>query len=494
MKQESKIYTLEKAREYEKEKLNKIPEKTRPVFHISSPVGWINDPNGFSEYQGEYHLFYQYHPYSTVWGPMHWGHSKTKDFIKWEQLPVALAPDQSYDGQGCFSGSAVEYHGKHILMYTSVEETQLDNGEKKVRQRQCIAVGDGENYKKVKENPVITAHMLPEGSSLVDFRDPKMWIEDNKFYTVVGSRHQDTSGQIALFSSKDAIHWEFETILERCKNEYGSMWECPDFFPLGEKYILIASPQNMIAQGLEFHNGNNSMWIIGSYDKQEKRFERESIKAIDYGLDFYAPQTMETSDGRRVMIGWMQSWDNYMTPPDFQWSGMMTIPREITIRDGKLYQFPVKELENYHTNEIELSSIMIENETKTFESIKGRVVDLSVEIEEGDYEQFSIQIAKNEKFYTEICYEPNKQQLMIDRTYSGIDRDILCTRLAKVESDNGKIKLRILLDRYSVEVFVNDGELAMTNLIYTTQEAEEITFTSKGKVIANIIKCDVEVK
>ena len=117
-----------------------------------------------------------------------------------------------------------------------------------------------------------------------------------------------------------------------------------------------------------------------------------------------------------------------------------------------------------------------------------------MEIEEGDYEQFSIQIAKNEKFYTEICYEPNKQQLMIDRTYSGIDRDILCTRLAKVESDNGKIKLRILLDRYSVEVFVNDGELAMTNLIYTTQEAEEITFTSKGKVIANIIKCDVEVK
>ena len=111
---------LDKAREYEAGKKEQIPSEQKCVFHLTPPVGWINDPNGFSRYQGEYHLFYQYYPYGTSWGPMHWGHQKTKDFIKWELVPCALAPDTEYDGQGCFSGSAVEHDGKHILMYTSV--------------------------------------------------------------------------------------------------------------------------------------------------------------------------------------------------------------------------------------------------------------------------------------------------------------------------------------------------------------------------------------
>ena len=485
---------LQKARQYEEEKKKNISVEERPVFHVSSPVGWINDPNGFSEYQGEYHLFYQYHPYTNHWGPMHWGHSKTKDFIKWEYLPTALAPDKDYDHAGCFSGSAVEVDGKHLLMYTSVEERELEDGEKEVRQRQCIAFGDGVNYEKVEQNPVITADMLPEGSSLVDFRDPKIWREDGKFYAVIGSRHADTSGQIPLFSSEDGMQWKFETILERCKNEYGSMWECPDFFQMGEKHVLIASPQNMVAKELEFHNGNNAIWLVGTYDKEKKQFVRESVKSIDYGLDFYAPQTMETSDGRRIMIAWMQSWDTYMTPADAKWSGMMTVPRELTIKNGKLYQLPVREMEQYYTNTVEMKQISMENETKQFDSIKGRVLDFCVEIEEGEYEQFSIQVAKNDSFYTEISYEPKKQELVFDRTYSGIDRDILCRRAAKVESKNGKIKIRILLDRYSVEIFVNDGETAMSNVIYTKKEAEEITFTCEGKAVFNLKKHEIQIE
>ena len=483
--------TLEKARKYEEEKGKEISVEKRPIYHISSPVGWINDPNGFSEYQGEYHLFYQYHPYSMVWGPMHWGHSKTKDFIKWEQLPAALAPEEWYDKDGCFSGSAVEHHGQHILMYTCVEETELENGEKRVRQRQALAIGDGRNYNKIKENPVITADLLPKGSSHVDFRDPKIWKEGDQFYAVIGSRNEDTSGQIILFSSTDAIHWVFETILDRCKKEYGSMWECPDFFLLGEKHILIASPQNMRAKALEFHNGNNSLWMVGTYNKKEKEWIRESVKSIDYGLDFYAPQTMETSDGRRIMIGWMQSWDNYMTPPELQWSGMMTIPREVTLKEGILYQKPVKELENYRSNKVMIDSVTIENEEKNFHDIKGRSIDLEVQIEEGKYEEFVIQVAKNEEYVTEIRYEPKKRLLTFDRSYSGIDRDIICTRSAILENQDGKVNFRILLDRYSVEIFANDGKVAMTNLIYTPMEAEEISFKCRGKSVFDLIKYDI---
>ena len=156
---------LAKAIAYEAKKKKERDEDKRPAFHVTPTTGWCNDPNGFSRFGEEYHLFYQYYPYENKWGPMHWGHCRTKDFIKWEELPCALAPDMEYDGQGCFSGTAVEHEGKHILMYTSVLEKDLEDGTHMVRQTQSIAIGDGENYEKVAENPVITADCLPEGSS-----------------------------------------------------------------------------------------------------------------------------------------------------------------------------------------------------------------------------------------------------------------------------------------------------------------------------------------
>ena len=203
----NKSSILSKAQNYENEFINKINIEEKPLFHFSAPVGWINDPNGFSSFNKEYHLFYQYHPYSTNWGPMHWGHSKTKDFIKWDKLPIALAPDEKYDYKGCFSGSAIEADGKHILLYTGVSEEINEDGSNEVRQTQCIAIGDGINYEKMECNPVIPTSMLPEGSSLEDFRDPKIWKNGDKFYAVVGSRSEDGSGQILLYSSKELKDW-----------------------------------------------------------------------------------------------------------------------------------------------------------------------------------------------------------------------------------------------------------------------------------------------
>lgn len=487
---------LQLARAYEAEKEKLISEETRPDFHVTAPVGWINDPNGFSSYQGEYHLFYQYHPYSINWGPMHWGHSKTKDFITWEQLPCALAPDTEYDGQGCFSGSAVESEGKHILMYTSVREEKTEDGRSVIRQTQSIAAGDGTCYEKLPCNPVITADMLPEGSSPVDFRDPKIWKEGDTFYAVAGNLGGSGSGQILLFRADSVDNWEFVKILDRSDNRYGKMWECPDFFPLDGKQVLIISPQFMEAEGLEFHNGNNAVYFIGDFDTKKMEFCRDKAYQIDYGPDFYAPQTMETPDGRRIMIGWLQNWDNYMTPEELGWSGMMTLPRELTVRDGRLRQLPVRELSGYYGRKVESGPMTVKDGSYlpgkdpkedsaarselSVSGIRGRQFDMTVEIKEGSYDRFEIILAADETHKTSLFYEPAAGVLTFDRSFSGQRRDTICHRAAYVKQQNGQLKLRIVMDKYSVEVFVNDGEQTMTGLVYTELSADEIRFAAKG--------------
>lgn len=483
---------LLKVRRMEKKQIHDIPKEERPVYHMSSPTGWINDPNGFSVFQGQYHLFFQYHPFSKKWGPMHWGHCTSEDFIKWEYLPCALAPEESYDEGGCYSGSAIEVDGEHVLIYTGVMDRYLDDGFHYYRQVQCIAKGDGIDYRKSEENPIITGESLPEGSSLEDFRDPKVWREDDGYYLVVGSRAKDGSGQILMYYSEDLNQWEYVTVLEQSKNKYGRMWECPDFFSLGDRQILLVSPQDMRAKGLEFHNGNNSIFIYGQYEKESHKFKREKVTSADYGLDFYAAQTLLTQDGRRILIGWMQSWDANITPASFQWSGMMTIPRELTLEHGRIYQRPVRELEKYRTDMVRYDNLSITGST-ILKNITGRVLELLVEIIGFDFEHFRIQFAKNDEYQTFLQYSHKKRCLTIDRTHSGIDRDVVCRRrmeLAPIQEENGKemLKLRILLDKYSVEVFANDGEKVMSSLFYTPLEAESIVFDSDGTACINIIK------
>ena len=472
---------LKQARAQEEKKRKEIDMAQRPCCHFSVPTGWMNDPNGFSRYQGVYHLFYQYYPYGTSWNSMHWGHAVTEDLIRWKYLPAAMAPDQTYDADGVFSGSAVEYQGKQCLLYTGVSEVHLPDGKRAVRQTQCLAVGDGTDYEKYAGNPVISADMLPEGSSLEDFRDPKVWEEDGTYYMVVGSRHADGSGQILLYSSENLTEWKFETVIDRCHNRYGKMWECPDFFPLDHKQVLVVSPQDMQAEGLEFHNGNGTMFLAGTYDGEKKEFHREWVQTVDYGLDFYAPQTLLTEDGRRIMIAWMKSWDNNMFPEGYEWNGMMTIPRELSIRDGRIYQNPVRELEKYRGEKTEHMGFNVDGEC-WLQGISGRMLDLTVELEPGNYESFQIRLAENDRFHSSITYRPGQRTLTFDRTYSGYCRDMAATRSLYAGDGSGKLKLRIILDKYSVEIFVNDGQSALTSLIVTPQEADGIHFLSEGEV------------
>ena len=196
---------LQKARAYEAQHGGEISASERPVYHLTPWVGWMNDPNGFCWYQGQYHLFYQYYPYKTIWGPMHWGHAVSRDLLRWEYLPAAMAPDMPYDKDGCFSGSAAELpDGRQLLLYTGVCKSEDLNPEGHYYdiQTQCVAVGDGVNYEKIPQNPVLTVKDLPEGYSKYDFRDPKIWQEPDGTYSAVAvARTEDKSGAVILYHS-----------------------------------------------------------------------------------------------------------------------------------------------------------------------------------------------------------------------------------------------------------------------------------------------------
>ena len=480
--------TLQKARAYEAEHGAAIPPAERPAYHMTPYVGWLNDPNGFSYYKGKYHQFYQYNPYDVRWAPMHWGHAVSTDLLHWEYLPCALAPDSPVDnGPGCFSGSATEMDdGKQLLMYTSVVAEKQPNGEMRDIQTQSIAIGDGLDYEKPACNPVLTQKDLPEGFSKFDFRDPKIWREADGTYSVVTvCRAEDDSGAAALFQSKDGFDWHFVTVLERCNNQYGKMWECPDFFPLDGKQVLMLGPMEMLPKG-EFHNGHNVIAFIGSYDEVTHTFTKENVQLMDGGIDFYATQTTLAPDGRRIMTAWLQTWsDTEDKPQGCKWFGQTICPRELHIKDGRILQTPVRELDAVHGKRTFHENVTVQGET-SLESIKGRVADLTVTVQPGEYRSFTLKLAADADHHTSLTYDPYTSQLTLDRSYAGSRADIVHTRSCKVRSQNGALKLRILLDKNSIEVFANDGEQTMTAWIYTPQSADGIAFAADGEATVTV--------
>ena len=484
------------ARTYEKEAGEKIPSGQRPVLHLSPYTGWTNDPNGFSYYGGKYHLFYQYNPFSTYWDSMHWGHAVSDDMLHWEYLPAAMAPDTDIDSFGCFSGSAVTMKdGRQLLMYTGVRKE--NNGGQGEIQTQCIATGDGLDYEKYEFNPVLDGNDLPNGLSRNDFRDPKIWQEaDGSYKCVAGTCNSDRLGRILMFSSPDGFSWKFESVLAENDGTFGLMWECPDYFTLDGKSVLITSPQDMLPQGFEYHNGNGTLCLIGTYDDKEKKFHREKDQSVDYGIDFYAPQTALAPDGRRIMIGWLQNWDtcSLIDRKDMRWFGQMSIPRELSIRNGRLYQTPVRELELCRSGRVEYNGVTV-NGDLSLTGINGRVADIELVLRPKDpeniYQKFTVRFAQNDRYYTSLSFRPAESVVKIDRKFSGPRRAYVHQRRCHILESRGEVKLRLILDRYSAEVFINDGEYTMSCTILTDPSADMISFHSVGEAVMDITKYDL---
>ena len=481
---------LLKARNMEKQTDALIPPGNRPVFHLSSMAGWMNDPNGFCIYNGKYHMFYQYNPFSSHWDDMHWGHAFSEDLVHWEYLPAALAPDAPYDLGGCFSGSAVTLpDGRLMLMYTGVRREKGPDGRSADIQTQNIAIGDGCDFIKYEHNPVLDEKDLPEGASRNDFRDPKIIrTQDGCYLALIGNRPLDGSGQILRYVSKDAFHWTYAGKLAQNRGRFGLMWECPDFFELDGKQVLLVSPQDMLPEGFEYHNGYGTLCLIGTCNENGE-LEEEHDQAIDYGIDFYAPQTVLSPDGRRIMIGWLQNWDSLSIREAWEpWAGQMSVPRELFLKNGRLMQRPVRELEILRGDHTEYCGEIISGQ-KHLDGVDGRVADMELVIRPQEneplYHRFSIWFAASEQYHTTLSYRPYEGTLKIDRKFSGSRRGIIHQRRAKI-GFRQELRLRIILDRFSAEVFVGEGEQVMSMALYTPLSADDILFRCDGSASIDV--------
>ncbi|MBQ7755635.1 MAG: glycoside hydrolase family 32 protein [Clostridia bacterium] len=484
------------ARAYEAEAARQIPALARPLFHLTPYSGWMNDPNGFSYYEGKYHLFYQYNPYDTEWDDMHWGHAVSEDLLHWTFLPAAMAPDAPQDDKGCWSGSALTLpDGRQLLLYTGVRP---EGGERdKDIQTQCVAIGDGLNYEKPAHNPVIDWTALPPGCDKHNFRDPRIWQEQNgKYRCVVGTCDENHLGKLLLYESEDCFSWTYLGMLMENDGSLGRMWECPDFFTLEGKQVVLISPQDMLPEGLEYHNGNGTVAFLGHFDESTHRFLPQSNQAVDYGIDFYAPTTVLSPDGRRIMIGWMQNRDTTKLSgsQDRKWFGQMTLPRELFIKDGRLYQRPIRELDACRRNPVSYRDVLVEGEVH-LPGIEGRTVDLELTIrpEPGEplYHKFAVRFMQNEQFRSALSYRPHESILRIDRKFSGSRRAYIHQRRCQPLDRQGEIQLRLILDRFSAEVFVNDGHQTMTATIFTDLAAKGISFFADGKARLDVTKYDL---
>ncbi len=509
---------LELADAYIKENAANINKRYRHTYHAMPPVGWMNDPNGFSLFKDTYHLFYQFYPYSAEWGPMFWGHVTSSDLMNWEVAPTALAPSNEFDKQGIFSGSALEVDGELWAYYTGHNEefislhydeffrrreeslsVDLDKLAS-IKQVQCLAVSsDGVTFEKRGE--VVGSEMIRQNGRTEDFRDPKVWKHGNRFYMVCGSKSIHLRAQVLFYVSDDGINWEYLNYFSLGK-EYGTVWECPDIFELGGKHILIVSPQGKpviedteagggLVTMAKYENMFTTFAFVGDFEYETGQFSLERVQDFDYGFDFYAPQSFEDKDKNRVLVAWMNMWGRayVLQSLNHGWNGAVTIPRKLSLKNDKVYQYPIDSVKDYRQAEMILDIDSIDGHF-TEERLYGDAIDLEIDFNMSGSKRFSIELFKGNNAETDqeeclkLIFDKERDEVTIDRSSSFMineSHNKAKDYVRKIYTClNRTIKLRVLLDVSSCEVFINDGEFAMTTLFYKSFDVSELHFHSEG--------------
>ncbi len=461
---------IEKAEHALTAKRDQLTMRWYPDYHLAARAGWMNDPNGLVWFDGWYHAFYQHHPYSTEWGPMHWGHARSRDLLHWEHLPVALAPEGPEDKDGCFSGSAVVNGEELALIYTGHKFHGDNTCDENLYQVQCLATSrDGVHF--TREGQVLDT---PVG--LHHFRDPKVWRENGMWYMVVGARVEDT-GMVRLYRSEDLHHWHDEGILAEAPQGMGFMWECPDFFTLQGKQVLMFSPQGIAAQGYANRNLFQSGYIVGHWQPGEAFVQETIFHELDHGHDFYAPQSFLTPDGRRIVIGWMDMWESPLPEQQDGWAGMLSLPRELTVtEDNRVQMRPAREVAALRQDFSRWSVSTLQNKALcVMEHCETAEVVLHWDLAGSDAEQYGIALQDGMRLYI----DSQSQRLVLERNYPQLG---LCGQRSVPLPRTTELNLRLFFDRSSVEVFVNDGEACLSSRIYP-QQHQLMLFAWSGTAI-----------
>jgi fructan beta-fructosidase len=446
-------------------------EKHRPQFHFSPEAKWMNDPNGMVYYNGIYHMFYQFYPDSTVWGPMHWAHATSKDLVRWEHQPVALYPDSlGY----IFSGSAVAdinntsgfgTNGQVPLVAIFTHHNPvLEKGGRKDYQYQSLAysLDEGKTWTKYSGNPVV------KNPGIVDFRDPKvMWFEEGKKWIMTLA----TKDRVTFYSSPDLKNWSRESDLGKDFGAHGGVWECPDLFPLdynGKKiWVLLVSINPGGPNG-----GSATQYFTGDFDGSTFTPHSTETKWIDYGTDNYAGITWSNTGDRKVFLGWMNNWQYAQVVPTETWRGAATLPRELSLQqlNGKYYlsSTPVKELDKITDLFFDKENLTVDKEFDLSDQVKqtGGKFKLNLSLPADD---FSIVLFNEDNEELVLGYEKASNQYFIDRTKAGksdFEPGFAKKHLAPRISASGNIDMTLFVDAASIEVFADNGLNVFTDVFF----------------------------
>lgn len=428
----------------------------RQKFHLMPPVGWMNDVNGLCQFQGWYHVFYQYSPYNVLGGLKLWGHYRSKDLLHWEQLEPAIFPDTRFDLHGAYSGSAFAENGRLYLYYTGnvklrgnydfIYSGRLSNT--------MIAVSDDGITFPIKD--CILSNADASGRYTQHVRDPKVWKENDTYYLMMGTRRTDEVGELLVLSSPNLT--SFRPCLHlTTRQKLGYMWECPDLIAFGEEKFLSFSPQGVPAQGDRFQNLYQSGYlpIHGAFPSKESSLGDDFVE-WDCGFDFYAPQTMTDRSGRILLFCWAGMAEpercGYHNQPtiDRGWQHCMTMPRVLSHQNGRIYQSPTQEL-------LSLRGECFRHRAQgAFGCILPRHADL--ELQNCGNADLTLTLFKG---FT-LTYRAEDRRI----TFTFTDDRLGCGRKERAVSVDALDSLSLFLDSSILEIFVNGGETVFTTRLY----------------------------
>ena len=427
----------------------------RPAWHISPPQGLLNDPNGFIYHQGQYHLFYQWYPYACVHKDKYWAHLTSKDLINWEWQPIALTPSDWFDSHGVFSGHALSHDNELMLFYTG----NVRIGEQRDRHTtQCLATStDGIHF--TKHGPVVP--QLPPGVT-AHCRDPKIIRHNNRWLMLLGAQREDLQGRLAIYQSEDLKTWTFVALCGDELGDFGYMWECPDFFTLNNQDFIVIGPQG-IKSSSEHHRIDHHNGIVKAKIDTSGSAWLSDFQHLDHGFDFYAPQSLQTPDGRRIMSAWMGLPDEINHPSsDNGWVHQLTTPRELSYIDGKLIQKPIRELQ-----QLRGKAITVAQDVSCFD-LHSKSFELNLIMHWGSV----LRLYQSEQGYCEIRLNKATKMLFLDRSNTLIRAGDTLRELALPDSES--VQLQILADTSSLEIFINNGEAVMSARVFSPNNATQI--------------------
>ena len=455
-------------------------EMYRSQIHFSPRAHWINDPNGMVFSKGIYHLFYQYHPYSSVWGPMHWGHATSADLIHWKEQAIAIYPDSLGT---IFSGSAVidknnssgfGRNGKPpmIAIFTQYS-VEAEKAGRKDFQNQSIAYSndDGATFTKYAGNPVL------KNPGITDFRDPKvMWYASQKKWIMTLA----TKDHITFYSSTNLKSWKKESEFGATAGAHDGVWECPDLFALddnGKKiWVLIVS----VNPGGP-NKGSATQYFLGNFDGHQFTALSTDVKWLDYGPDNYAGVTWSNTGKRKIFLGWMSNWLYANMVPTQKWKNAMTIPRELTLKhSGKeifLASQAVAEISTIQSKPIIIADRQTANNIGITDALGKVAFPCRINLAMEKLSDFSLAIANDNGEDVLIGFDKKANQYYIDRTRSGrteFNNEFAGRHTAPRLRSDERMNISLLIDKSSVELFADDGLTVMTEIFFSNRPYTKI--------------------